>query len=153
MIVGMRKNSGAGSHLISISKFFVSVQEFNLSPLPKPSLNFCFWKFSISLHSQLYVCFCFPTFSPNCEWNWVICRDMDGPRDCHTEWSKSEREKQILYINVYMWNIEKWYRWTYLQSRNTDTDVENKRMDTEGGRGCAMNWDIGIDIYTLLCIK
>ena len=32
------------------------------------------------------------------EWNWVICRDMDGPRDCHTEWSKSEREKQISYI-------------------------------------------------------
>ena len=21
--------------------------------------------------------------------------DMDGPRDCHTEWSKSQREKQI----------------------------------------------------------
>ena len=24
--------------------------------------------------------------------------------------SKSEREKQILYINTYMWNLEKWYR-------------------------------------------
>ena len=36
------------------------------------------------------------------EWNWVICRDVDGPRDCHTEWSKSEREKQcILYVYVY----------------------------------------------------
>ena len=23
---------------------------------------------------------------------------------------KSEREKQILYINTYMWNLEKWYR-------------------------------------------
>ena len=23
---------------------------------------------------------------------------------------KSEREKQILYINAYMWNLEKWYR-------------------------------------------
>ena len=27
--------------------------------------------------------------------NWFICRDVDGPRVCHTEWSKSEREKQI----------------------------------------------------------
>ena len=44
------------------------------------------------------------------EQNWVICRDVDGPRDCHTEWSKSEREKQISYINAYMWNLEKWYR-------------------------------------------
>ena len=23
----------------------------------------------------------------------AICREMDGPRDCHTGWSKSEREK------------------------------------------------------------
>ena len=35
------------------------------------------------------------------EQNRVICRDMDGLRDCHTEWNKSEREKQISYINTY----------------------------------------------------
>ena len=29
--------------------------------------------------------------------NWVICSEVDGPRVCHTEWSKLEREKQILY--------------------------------------------------------
>ena len=38
--------------------------------------------------------------------NWVICRDMDGPRVCHTERSKLESE-QMLYINAYMWNLEK----------------------------------------------
>ena len=27
------------------------------------------------------------------EWSWVICKDVDEPRICHTEWSKSEREK------------------------------------------------------------
>ena len=27
------------------------------------------------------------------EWNSTICRDMDRPRDCHTEWNNSEREK------------------------------------------------------------
>ena len=59
------------------------------------------------------------------EQNWEICRDVDGSMDCDTDWSKSEREKQILYINVYMWNLEKWYRWTSLQGRNRDTDVEN----------------------------
>ena len=42
------------------------------------------------------------------EQNWVICRHVDGPRDCHTEWSKSEREKQISYNITYMWNLEKW---------------------------------------------
>ena len=27
------------------------------------------------------------------ELNRAICRDVAGPRECHTEWSKSEREK------------------------------------------------------------
>ena len=40
------------------------------------------------------------------ERNWVICRDVDGPRICHTEKSKSE--KQISYINAYTWDLEKW---------------------------------------------
>ena len=47
---------------------------------------------------------------------------------------KSEREKQISYINAYMWNLEKWYRWTGFQGRNGDIDVENKRMDIKGGK-------------------
>ena len=29
------------------------------------------------------------------EWNNAICSNMDGPRDYHTKWSKSERERQI----------------------------------------------------------
>ena len=64
--------------------------------------------------------------------NWVICSEVDGPRVCDTEWSKSEREKQVMYINAYMWNLEKWYRWTSLQGWNRDTDVENTHMDTKG---------------------
>ena len=43
----------------------------------------------------------------------------------------SEKEKQISYINIYMWNLEN------LQSRNRDTDIENKHMDTKGAKG----WD------------
>ena len=78
---------------------------------------------------------------------------MDGPGDCHTEWSKSEGEKQISYINAYMYNIEKWYRRTYLQNRNRDTDIENKHMDTKKGRGKGRkDWEIGIDIYAVLCM-
>ena len=54
-----------------------------------------------------------------------------------------------------MWNLEKRYRLICLQGRNRDTDVENKRMDTKGvkPRGGGMNWEIGIDIYALICIK
>ena len=41
--------------------------------------------------------------------------DVDGPRVCHTVWSKSEREKQISYINAYVWNLEKWYVISHVQ--------------------------------------
>ena len=44
-------------------------------------------------------CFCYSRsfVFPYKLWNSVICSEVDGPRICHTEWSKSEREKQILY--------------------------------------------------------
>ena len=31
---------------------------------------------------------------------------MDGPRDCHTEWSKSDTERQRSYDITYMWNLK-----------------------------------------------
>ena len=34
---------------------------------------------------------------------------MDAPRDHHTEWSKSDREKQILYDIASIWNLKKMY--------------------------------------------
>lgn len=34
--------------------------------------------------------------------------------------------------------IKKWYRLTYLRGRNRDTDVENKHVNAEWGRG---GWD------------
>ena len=45
----------------------------------------------------------------------VICSNMDGTRDSHTEWSKSERERQIPYDITYIWNViystnERFYR-------------------------------------------
>ena len=62
---------------------------------------------------------------------------MDGPRDDHTKWSKSDRERQILYDITYMWNLKKWYKWTHLQNRYRLTDIENKLTATkrETGRG------------------
>ena len=58
------------------------------------------------------------------KWDDKIYSYMDGPIDCHNEWNKSDR--QISYDIAYMWNLKKWYNWTYLQNRNRVTDVENK---------------------------
>ena len=44
-------------------------------------------------------------------------------------------KNKIFYMNAYMWNLEKQYRWPYLQSRNREADIENKYMDTKGERG------------------
>ena len=61
----------------------------------------------------------------------IIC-NMHGPRDCHTEWSNSDTEREISYDNAYMWNLKKGYKWTYLQNRTRVTDVENKLIVTRG---------------------
>ena len=37
----------------------------------------------------------------------VSSSEVDEPRAYYTERSKSERERQILYINTYIWNLEK----------------------------------------------
>ena len=35
------------------------------------------------------------------EQNWVICSDVDEPRVCHTEWSKSEERKYHILLHIY----------------------------------------------------
>ena len=37
----------------------------------------------------------------------VLMRQMNL-EPYYTEWSKSERERQVLYINTYTWNLERW---------------------------------------------
>ena len=46
---------------------------------------------------------------------------MDGPREHHTKWSKSDRERQILYIITYMWNLK--YKQTN-EYNKTETDSQ-----------------------------
>ena len=40
------------------------------------------------------------------EQNNAICSNMDATRDYHTKWSKSERDRQIWYDIIYMWNLK-----------------------------------------------
>ena len=36
-----------------------------------------------------------------------LCTDMVGPRAYHTEWSKSDRERQVSDDIAYMWHLKK----------------------------------------------
>ena len=45
---------------------------------------------------------------------WVSSNEVDDPRAYYIEWSKSEREREMLYSNTYIQNLEKWYWRIYL---------------------------------------
>ena len=51
---------------------------------------------------------------------------MDKYRDCHTERSKSDKERQMLYDITYMRTLKKKkkrYKQIYLQNRNRVTNI------------------------------
>ena len=52
-----------------------------------------------------------------------------------TEAQKSEREKQIPYINTYVWNLLKWCSWNYLQGKNREAVADKGLVDTAGEGG------------------
>ena len=63
---------------------------------------------------------------------------MDKYRDCHTERSNSDKERQMLYDINYMRTLKKKkkrYKQIYLQNRNRVTNIENKLMTLPGIRG------------------
>ena len=82
------------------------------------------------------------------EWNNAICTSMDGSRDCHTEWSRSDREWHLSCVITCMWNLKKCYKWTYLPKRNRVTHIENKLTVTEGEGGWGTKEKTGADIHT-----
>ena len=65
----------------------------------------------------------------------------------------SQKEKNKYRILTHICGMQKNGRDEPICKAEIETDIENKHMDTKGGKGGGMNWEIGIDIYTLLCIK
>ena len=84
---------------------------------------------------------------------WVSPNQVNELRTCYTEWSKTEIVKQILYINRYTWNLDRWYWWTYLQGSNGDADIENRFVDTAGDGEGGTNWENSMETYTLPYVK
>ena len=68
---------------------------------------------------------------------------MDGPRNHHTEWSKSDKDEYIWY-HIYMES-----KWTYLKTHRL-SDTENKLRVTKGERVGGILRRLGITyIYTI----
>ena len=47
-----------------------------------------------------------------------------------------------------MWNLERWYWWTYLQGSNRDAETEKRLVDTVVEEKGGMNWKSSIETYT-----
>ena len=41
------------------------------------------------------------------EWNNASFSKIDGPRECYTEWNKSDRKREMSYDILYMWNLKR----------------------------------------------
>ena len=65
----------------------------------------------------------------------------------------NQEDKNKCRILMHILNLEKWYGWTYLHSRNRDTDVKNKCMDTKGEERLRWTGRSGLTCIQLLCIK
>ena len=50
----------------------------------------------------------------------------------------NQKEKKKSYINKCMWNLEKRYRWTYLQGKIRVSVMDKRIMDTAGKE--RMDW-------------
>ena len=74
---------------------------------------------------------------------------MDGPRDYHTKWSKSEKERQIPYDIAYMWNL-KYDTNELIYETEEDSQTERADCGCQGGEGGGggMDWELaGANYY------
>ena len=68
------------------------------------------------------------------EWNNAICSNRDGPRDSHTKWSKSDREKaNSIWYHFYV-ESKKMIQMNLL-TKQKQTRFKNKLIATKGERG------------------
>ena len=66
------------------------------------------------------------------EWDHPICSNIDEPSECHIEWCKSDKGREIwhpLYVESKKEMIQ-----MNLQNRKRLTDLDNKFMVFRGGR-------------------
>ena len=47
----------------------------------------------------------------------------------------SQKENNKYHILMHIWNLERWYWWTYLRGSNGDRDIENRLIAWVGGLG------------------
>ena len=82
------------------------------------------------------------------EWNNATCSNIDGPRDCHTE-KVTQRKTYIIWHHLYVKLKKKMVQMNLFtkekQSHRWRKQTYGYQWEIRGG----INWEIGIDMYTL----
>ena len=60
---------------------------------------------------------------------------------------KSERERQRLYIDTYIQNLERQYQWSYIQGSEGDTDLKNWLLDF------SIQWEERVGWFERIALK
>ena len=79
---------------------------------------------------------------------WVSWTEVDEPRACFTDWSKSEGKKQVSYINTHIEALEKWYGAPPCRAWR---DTQRKRLWTQAWKEGVWTEKTRTDIYTVPC--
>ena len=79
---------------------------------------------------------------------WVSSSEVDEPIIYCTEWSNSEREKLLLSIIAYIWNLENSTDESIFRAAKEDVNIKNRLLDrVEEGEG-GIIWEYH-EAYTL----
>ena len=73
---------------------------------------------------------------------------MDGPRDCHTERSQTEKGKYRM-IQLYMWSLKNGTN-DLIYKKEIELQMLKAILWLQEEKGGGISWKIGIDIYTVL---
>ena len=84
---------------------------------------------------------------------WVSYNEVDETGAYYMEWSKSEREIPIWYLNAYIWNLERQQQWPYMQDSKRDTDVKSRLLDSVGEGEGGTTWENSIETCILSYAK
>ena len=67
----------------------------------------------------------------------AICNNMEGPRDDHTKWSKSGRERQISHDVTHLWNL-KYDTNELIYETEADSETQKLNLWLLHGKGSAV---------------
>ena len=80
------------------------------------------------------------------------CSNVDRPRDDHTKWSKSERERQTPNGITYKWNL-RYDTNKLIYKTETHSQTQNRLVVANGGGVGGKDWEFGISRCKLLYEK